>query len=157
MALFESKMPVHVANDFCYPLDNFFVPDHISETIGSILIPHGILQDRIEKLAADILKEHAGHTVHFLCVLKGGSRFCHDLWKYYEKLFSYARGSTHTPIIVDFIRIQSYENTGSTGNIKIDDFNMDTFAGKHVVVVEGMLKLIFYYTYLYIVAFENMS
>ena len=62
-------MSVFIANDFTYPIENFFVPDHIADSIGSVLIPHGLIQDRIEKLAADILVDHSEHTIYFLCVL----------------------------------------------------------------------------------------
>jgi len=37
-------------------MDHFLVPHHYHETIDSILIPHGVIMDRVEKLAADIRK-----------------------------------------------------------------------------------------------------
>jgi hypothetical protein len=80
-----------------------------------VLLPHGLIEDRIEKLAADIRNDLPGVTPHLLVVLKGGSEFATDLTRALRKKHSYS-GSTHLPFTVDYIRVKSYEGTESTGN-----------------------------------------
>lgn len=82
-----------------------------------MLLPHGLIEDRIEKLAADIRADLPGVTPHLLVVLKGGSEFATDLTRAMRKKHAYAgSSSTHLPFTVDYIRVKSYEGTESTGN-----------------------------------------
>lgn len=60
-------------------LEHFYIPAHYQDSISSILITHGTIIDRIEKLAFDISQDYDGETIHLLCVLKGGSMFFQDL------------------------------------------------------------------------------
>jgi hypothetical protein len=60
-------------------LDFFYIPEHYKDTLSSVLIPHGAIMDRIEKLAYDITQDYNGQTIHMICVLKGGSTFFHEL------------------------------------------------------------------------------
>jgi hypoxanthine phosphoribosyltransferase len=38
--------------------DHFLVPHHYAESVDSILIPHGLVIDRVQKLAADIRMDY---------------------------------------------------------------------------------------------------
>jgi hypoxanthine-guanine phosphoribosyltransferase len=38
-----------------------------------------------------------------------------------------------------FIRVKSYEGTSSTGNVKIENIDVSTLAGKHVLFVEDII------------------
>lgn len=78
------------------------------------MIPHGMVVDRIERLAQDIRRAYADATPHFLVVLKGGAEFATDLTRALRS--SHASGSaTHLPYTVDYVRVKSYEGTESTG------------------------------------------
>jgi hypothetical protein len=52
-------------------LEHFVIPRHYQEHLKSIMVPHGMIVDRVEKLAGDISNDYNGHTIHLLCVLKG--------------------------------------------------------------------------------------
>lgn len=85
-----------------------------------MLLPHGVIVDRIEKLAADIRADLPGVTPHLLVVLKGGSEFATDLTRTLRKWHTYSGGGAqakadHLPFTVDYIRVKSYEGTESTG------------------------------------------
>lgn len=69
----ERREPYFVADDAGVSLDHFYIPQHYEETLKEVLVPHGMLVDRIEKLAADIAKDYHGLTIHFLVVLKGNN------------------------------------------------------------------------------------
>ncbi|EDL84493.1 rCG47045, isoform CRA_b [Rattus norvegicus] len=94
--------------------------------------------DRTERLARDVMKEMGGHHIVALCVLKGGYKFFADLLDYIKAL---NRNSDRSiPMTVDFIRLKSYCNDQSTGDIKViggDD--LSTLTGKNVLIVEDII------------------
>ncbi|MBV99068.1 Hypoxanthine-guanine phosphoribosyltransferase, partial [Eschrichtius robustus] len=94
--------------------------------------------DRTERLAQDVKKEMGGHHTVALCVLKGGYKFFADLLDYIKLL---KRNSGRSiPMTVDFIRLKSYCNDQSTGDIKvIGEDDLSTFTGKNVLIVEGII------------------
>ena len=62
-----------IGDDQVIGLEHFYVPAHYQETLENILVPHGIISDRVQKLAYDITTDYNGNTIHLLCVLKGYS------------------------------------------------------------------------------------
>uniref|UniRef100_A0A8C6F7K0 Hypoxanthine phosphoribosyltransferase n=1 Tax=Monodon monoceros TaxID=40151 RepID=A0A8C6F7K0_MONMO len=99
-----------------YDLDLFCIPNHYAEDLEKVFIPHGLIMDRTEWLARDVMKEMGGHHIVALCVLNGGYKFFADLLDYIKAL---NRSSDRSiPVTVDFIRLKSYRNDQSTGDIK---------------------------------------
>ena len=43
---------------------------HMKPYVSSVVLPYGMMLDRVERLAADIRKDYGPSTPHFLCVLK---------------------------------------------------------------------------------------
>ncbi|XP_066966458.1 hypoxanthine-guanine phosphoribosyltransferase-like [Macrobrachium rosenbergii] len=122
-----------------YELSNFCVPKHYEEDLENILIPSGIIQDRIERLARDIFQDVKDEPLTTVCVLKGGYRFCTDLLDKITTLNRY-HGSVSVPVNVDFIRLKSYENESSTGDIQvIGGDNLKGLKGQNVLVVEDII------------------
>uniref|UniRef100_A0A9L0RDI3 Hypoxanthine-guanine phosphoribosyltransferase n=1 Tax=Equus caballus TaxID=9796 RepID=A0A9L0RDI3_HORSE len=121
-----------------YDLDLFCIPNHYAEDLEKVFIPHGVIMDRTERLARDVMKEMGGHHIVALCVLKGGYKFFADLLDYIKVL---NRNSDRSiPMTVDFIRLKSYCNDQSTGDIKViggDD--LSTLTGKNVLIVEDII------------------
>ena len=100
-----------------------------SEHKISVLIPEDKLETRIREMAKDISRVHEGHTVHLICVLKGGAYFMTQLSKYMD-----------IPVTVDFMSVSSYgSGTKSSGIVKITKDLNDTIEGKHVIVVEDII------------------
>uniref|UniRef100_A0A8B9P6C4 Hypoxanthine-guanine phosphoribosyltransferase n=1 Tax=Apteryx owenii TaxID=8824 RepID=A0A8B9P6C4_APTOW len=93
---------------------------------------------RTERLAREIMKGMGGHHIVALCVLKGGYKFFADLLDYIKALNRNSDKSI--PMTVDFIRLKSYCNDQSTGDIKViggDD--LSTLTGKNVLIVEDII------------------
>ena len=65
------REPFYIEDDAHIDKEHFVIPEHYQEHLKSILVPHGMIVDRVEKLAGDISKDYNGHTIHILCVLKG--------------------------------------------------------------------------------------
>ena len=105
--------------------------------------PHGMICDRISKLAVDIVKAYRfgelGTRVTMLCVLKGGHQFFSDLCNALKRLT--LTGVSEPPLTFDFIRVKSYSNMESSGKPKIEATGTDLSAlkGKHVLVVEDII------------------
>ncbi|XP_048400600.1 hypoxanthine-guanine phosphoribosyltransferase isoform X1 [Stegostoma tigrinum] len=121
-----------------YDLDLFCIPKHYSNDLERVYIPHGLIMDRTERLARDIMKAMGNHHIVALCVLKGGYKFFADLLDYIKAL---NRNSDQSiPMTVDFIRLKSYCNDQSTGEIKvIGGDNLSTLTGKNVLIVEDII------------------
>ncbi|XP_062067454.1 phosphoribosyltransferase domain-containing protein 1 isoform X1 [Lepus europaeus] len=121
-----------------YDLNVFTYPQHYSGDLEYVLIPHGISVDRIERLAKDIMKDIGYCDLMVLCVLKGGYKFCADL---VEHLKNISRNSDQfVSMKVDFIRLKSYRNDQSMGEMQIiGGEDLSTLAGKNVLIVEDVV------------------
>ncbi|KAJ1512142.1 hypoxanthine phosphoribosyltransferase 1 [Coelomomyces lativittatus] len=115
-----------------YPLNHFVIPPHYEHFLDSIMIPHGVILDRIQKLALDIHKNIKG-PILAVCILKGGFQFFSDLVAQLKKLL--------VPMQIDFIRVKSYMNTDSTGtvNISYTESELEGLRGKHLLLVEDIV------------------
>ncbi|KAI9226792.1 MAG: phosphoribosyltransferase-like protein [Piptocephalis tieghemiana] len=123
---------------FNYDLDHFVIPSHYEKDLKSVLIPHGIIMDRVEKLAKLITDDTDGPLV-VCCVLKGGHQFFADLVNQIKKLNN--RTGVSVPLSLQFLKVKSYENTTSTGNIKISltSDELQDLKGKNVLIVEDII------------------
>jgi len=139
-ALASSPKVITVGDDASFDKELLVMPRHYAECVETVLIPDGLIQARVDKMAADILAAYEGQTVHLLCVLKGGSIFFSDLLKALNTRFANL-GKDYIPYSFDFIRVSSYEGTESTGNVKIDMArkSLEELAGRHVLFVEDIL------------------
>lgn len=132
-----------IEDDFIgYRKELFCIPKHYEDSIESVMIPYGMIKDRIEKLANNIFYEvtkSGQEPLHALCVLKGGFKFCTDLLDRINDLNSNVNGSS-VPMHVDFIRLKSYANTQSTGEVDITGLtNLNEFKGRNLLVIEDII------------------
>eukprot|EP01033_Poteriospumella_lacustris_P016907 gene16907-12100_t len=132
------REPYHVEDDVSIPLEHFYIPEHYRDTLSHVLMPHGAIMDRVEKLAYDISKDYKGHTIHMLCVLKGASTFFGDLTMALRRFHDYAR-LNYIPYTFDFVRVKSYEGMESKGRVEIQGCDVSGLAGKHVLFVEDII------------------
>ncbi|KAI8878033.1 hypoxanthine phosphoribosyltransferase [Backusella circina FSU 941] len=120
-----------------YSLDHFVIPSHYEKDVSSILIPHGVIKDRIQKLARLIVNDTQGPLV-VCCILKGGHQYFADLVAEIKKL-TRQNGAT-VPLSLEFIRVKSYKNDKSEGvKVSLTDEEMDSFKGKNLLIVEDII------------------
>ncbi|CAI9609660.1 unnamed protein product [Staurois parvus] len=121
-----------------YNLDVFTLPNHYAEDLDCVFIPHGVIVDRIERLANDIMKDIGDNHITVLCVLKGGYKFCADL---VEQIKNLSRNSERfISMRVDFIRLRSYCNDKSTEDLQIiGGEDLSKLTGKNVLIVEDVI------------------
>ncbi|NWI99767.1 PRDC1 protein, partial [Crypturellus undulatus] len=100
-----------------YSLDLFTYPQHYYGDLEYVLIPHGIIVDRTERLAKDIMQDIGDNDIVVLCVLKGGYKFCADLVEHIKNL---SRNSERfISMKVDFVRLKSYHNDQSMQDMQM--------------------------------------
>jgi len=121
------------------PIDMLSIPLHYRNDLENVLIPHGLILDRTEALATEIFNDFGNEPLICLCVLKGGYKFFADLT---DRIQSKNRTNGHKslPMMIDFIRLKSYHNTESQGEVQIigsDD--MSNIKGKNVLIVEDIV------------------
>ena len=121
----------------------FCLPNHYTDLVDKVLIPAGMVQDRVEKLAGHIfsdimLREEV--NISALCVLKGGFRFYSELMNKLNALNTVS--SRSVPIKMEFIRMKSYVDTVSTGEVKIIGMDnlVESLKGRDVLIVEDMIE-----------------
>eukprot|EP00058_Branchiostoma_floridae_P003435 XP_002588923.1 hypothetical protein BRAFLDRAFT_125430 [Branchiostoma floridae] len=149
-----------------YDLSMFCIPKHYEDDLERVYIPHGLIMDRTERLAWNIVSDFGyeepivalcvlkGGTERLarnivsdfgyeepivaLCVLKGGYRFFGDLLNYISALNRTSDRSFQ--MSVDFIRLKSYQNDKQTGKIQvIGGDNLENLRGKNVMIVEDII------------------
>ena len=98
-------------------------------TVGEILIPEELLQERIGEIAARISADYDGRRILVIGVLKGAIFFISDL----------VRRLT-VPCELDFMAVSSYgASTHSSGVVRIlKDLDIP-IAGRHVLIVEDVI------------------
>jgi hypoxanthine phosphoribosyltransferase len=146
--------PVHVADDASYSMDHFCVPECYRAAISQVLIPHGLVADRVERLALDICEAYEGRVPHLLCVLKGAAEFFNDLCRAIRTrrglegwAATRARARTGTdslpvvpaPYTFDFVRCKSYDGTSSTGTVSIEGLRDESIRDRDVIIVEDIV------------------
>jgi len=118
-----------------YDRDYFMIPKHYEDSIDHVMVPHGLILNRVEKMARDI-HEESSDSITILCILKGGVRFCQDLMQYLNVLNGSSGRSVHMNL--EYIRVKSYKNT-SSGEVTITGSQDLDLKGKHLLIVEDLI------------------
>lgn len=131
-----------------FPISSFNLQHVPADDLESVLIPGGLVRDRIERLGFDISTDLANEDFIFLCVLKGGFQFFNQLLEVVRQYHRFNADQTQLgikagkarKIEAEFIRLISYENDSSIGSIKIIGLeNLSSLRNKNVLVVEDIV------------------
>lgn len=92
-------------------------------------ISRDTIDARVKELGKEITRDYAGKSPLFICVLNGAFPFASDLFRACEEIDAE----------ITFIRLKSYEGTGSTGTIKEVMGLKEDIKGRPVIVVEDIV------------------
>lgn len=91
-------------------------------------IENATINARVNEIAAQLSRQYEGQRPLFVCVLNGAFPFAADLFRAYQ-------GDAE----ITFIRLKSYEGTGSTGVVKeVLGLNED-IEGRPLIVIEDII------------------
>lgn len=141
--------PIHIPDSFeGYPISSFCLQHVPACDLDSVLIPGGLVRDRIERLGFDISSDFANQDFTFLCVLKGGFQFFNQLLEvvrqYHrfngEQSLEHNEAGKARRIQAEFIRLVSYEDDASKGDVKIIGLeSLSSLRDKNVLIVEDII------------------
>ena len=93
-----------------------------------ILINESNLDKRIEELAKEIMRDYKDEDLVFVGVLKGAAVFMIELA---EKI--------KNSVEFEFIQVESYQGTESTGKIKLKQDLIDKIEGRNIIIIEDIV------------------
>lgn len=124
--------PIDVHDQQLYDLEQFAVPPSVKHDLQGILIPQGLIDDRVARIGEEIATNYAYGNMLALCVLNGAQHF-------YQQLMKSIYPSVQNDIQLESIKCRSYEGTKSTGRLEFSGFDFNTVKGKNIVVVEDII------------------
>jgi hypoxanthine phosphoribosyltransferase len=93
-----------------------------------ILLSEDALRKRVRELGDEISRDHAHKELVVVGVLKGSFVFMADLIR-----------SISAPMHCEFLRVSSYANNKSTGNVRIEFDLTQSVEDQHVLLVEDIV------------------
>jgi hypoxanthine phosphoribosyltransferase len=132
------SLPPHITVSIESALEPSYldIPPHYEEDLKSVLIPHGLILNRISKLAHDIVEDN-DKPILCICVLKGGHQFFTDLLDVIKKLVVGKKKAIQ--ISFEFIRLKSYVGDQSSGHVQITGMDLSMVTGKNVLIIEDIV------------------
>ncbi|CDI84030.1 hypoxanthine-xanthine-guanine phosphoribosyl transferase, putative [Eimeria acervulina] len=131
--------PIVIGDDVRYSPDDLLLPKQYHKYIENIIIPNGLLMDRVEKMAYDIRKAYRNRELHCLCLLKGSRSFFSALFQHLAKLSLYDEEATCPPFFEHYLRVSSCVGTESTNQLKVVSDDLSCLKGKDVLIVEDII------------------
>ncbi|CAH8855761.1 unnamed protein product [Trichobilharzia szidati] len=124
-----------------YFANNFMLPARYEKYIESIIVPHGMVLDRLNKMASDILDTYEclrTRSIHIICILKGGFKFASDLFETLQTFITSRKKDIN--VYIDFISASTYVNDSVGDGTKLNACtDMEKFRNKNVLIVEDLV------------------
>ena len=93
-----------------------------------VLLDEETISKRLDEMAIQLDNDYNGEEIVAIFILRGAIYFATDLTK-----------KMKTPMIIDFIKCESYSGTESTGKINLILDNREKLEGKNVVIFEDII------------------
>ncbi|CDJ64292.1 hypothetical protein, conserved [Eimeria necatrix] len=132
--------PIAVQDGHLYTADQICIPSTCAGHVKGILIPQGLLRDRIEKMAYDIRKHYKEGELHLLCLLKGARTFFGDLSASIFKQGSLDSSGRSLELFHHYVQISTYRNCAATGQVKFVADQLTCLKGKDVLIVDDVVE-----------------
>lgn len=135
---YKGKAIVIDRNSYIEP-DLICFPIQAQEYIHNIVIADGLINDRIEKLASQIIEDYSETKLTILVIMKGAVVFANSLQNKISEVAK-ANKKVRNDIFYEYITVSSYNNDKSTGVIKLKSSEsvLTNLKGDNVLVIEDM-------------------
>lgn len=100
----------------------------MNQDIAKILYSEAVIMVRLDELAAQITKDYEGKDLTVVAVLNGSLIFLADLLRRIPR-----------PLHMDCLRVSSYENTTSTGQVNFRQAQLPEVRGRHLLLLDDIL------------------
>lgn len=131
--------PIVIGDNVRYSPDDLLLPKQYHKYVESIIIPNGLLMDRVEKMAYDIRKVYRNRELHCLCLLKGSRSFFSALFQHLAKLSLYDDDATCPPFFEHYLRVSSSRGAASSEKLNVLSDDLSCLRGKDVLIVEDII------------------
>lgn len=136
----EGRAEPLVIDETGFCKSHFLIPNHYVEDLDRILLPQGLILDRIEKIAFDIMEYYKEEEVNLICILKGSRGFFNHLMQFSNKLSTYGNSPRRGPPYLEhYVRIKSYQDTSPISNFEVIAEDLSSLRDKHVLIVEDII------------------
>eukprot|EP01054_Gregarina_sp_Poly1_P009534 Gregarina_sp_Poly_1__9533@NODE_5_length_25086_cov_86_244454_g4_i0_p5_GENE_NODE_5_length_25086_cov_86_244454_g4_i0NODE_5_length_25086_cov_86_244454_g4_i0_p5_ORF_typecomplete_len235_score31_66Pribosyltran/PF00156_27/3e21Pribosyl_synth/PF14572_6/1_7e05UPRTase/PF14681_6/0_00079MctB/PF11382_8/0_087PRTase_2/PF15609_6/0_11_NODE_5_length_25086_cov_86_244454_g4_i056306334 len=133
------KFGIFIPDGFQFSTDSVPLPAYYKPYLAKVLLPAGLLEERIQKMALDILNDRPrDRPLHLVCVLKSASVFYFKLSEQLRILSALSLNSKSPMYFEEFVRVSSYTNKES-GEMTVSGMAMEQLKDKDVLVVEDMV------------------
>lgn len=124
--------PIDVRNQAQYDVDQFSIGHFHESVLEGILLPNGIIKDRVTKLAKEVARKHSYHNLLALCVMDGAQQFHSDLVKAMYPLMN-------RDLEPASVKGTSYNGTETLGYVEFNGFDFERAEGKNILIVEDII------------------
>ena len=94
----------------------------------NVLISESKIENRLNELSREIMRDYKGEDILFVGVLKGAAIFMVELAKKIKNNVEF-----------EFIQVQSYEGKDSTGKVKLVQDLTGKIEGRNVIIIEDIV------------------
>jgi len=110
----------------------------VTQADGALMKSDSAIVRMVRLIALEILKDYTGKDPVLVGVLNGSFMFMADL----VRALSYPKRLAHEPMYpeVDFIKVNSYDHTHSTGTVNMVSGLSCDIKNRHVIVVEDIVE-----------------
>ncbi|XP_026191899.1 hypoxanthine-guanine-xanthine phosphoribosyltransferase [Cyclospora cayetanensis] len=135
-----SSAPIHIPDGHLYTAEDIVIPDNCAPYVKGVLVPGGVVADRVDKLAHDIRKHFKEGELHMVCILKGAHTFFGDLSVSIIRQQTALGEAKGVQLYQHFIHMSTYRNASATGEVKFLAEDLSCLKGKNVLVVDDVVE-----------------
>eukprot|EP01055_Gregarina_sp_Pseudo9_P001580 Gregarina_sp_Pseudo_9__1579@NODE_2060_length_1176_cov_54_466139_g1902_i0_p1_GENE_NODE_2060_length_1176_cov_54_466139_g1902_i0NODE_2060_length_1176_cov_54_466139_g1902_i0_p1_ORF_typecomplete_len284_score51_70Pribosyltran/PF00156_27/1_9e15Pribosyl_synth/PF14572_6/3_7e03Pribosyl_synth/PF14572_6/0_00084PRTase_3/PF15610_6/0_021_NODE_2060_length_1176_cov_54_466139_g1902_i047853 len=142
---------LYVSDEYMYPKSSLVIPPYYESLVDGVIIPKGLIIDRIEKLALDIHRYysfvHPTEELNLICTLKGAVPFFEYLTKFLRNFAKYNMVNQKRPAYVDhYVKASSYVGMSRQGDVQLTHVSrggheqaLTVFKDKDLLIIEDIL------------------
>eukprot|EP00831_Metopus_contortus_P057081 TRINITY_DN49612_c0_g1_i2.p2 TRINITY_DN49612_c0_g1~~TRINITY_DN49612_c0_g1_i2.p2 ORF type:complete len:198 (-),score=23.83 TRINITY_DN49612_c0_g1_i2:145-738(-) len=128
----EKDKAVEVHDKKTYPCNMFCLPKWCLEYMDSVLLPGGLVYERIAMLAQEIFKRYQhSPRVTLVTVIAGADRFMNELMAAMQPLLS--AGESQIQFAFQYLRLER-----DRAEVKILDLKSELITGEDILVIEDV-------------------